>query len=242
MGDIVLAGATSGTTTLTPTAVSGTTTITLPATSGTLLQSGTAVTAAQGGTGLTAVGSSGNLLTSNGTAWVSSAPASSGPVLKIVTDSTDIVATAAPPGTYYNIGSSFSVSIPTTGIIRASSFVGRINNTTNITGGGPTFGIRIGSTNYWLALLNDNGTDKYFMGVGDANANAYMTSNGSMTSTAGANYSHSQCMDIAYNSVPTGTQTVQLIFAKAAGNLTDNITIKGTTITTKIGIEFVSAS
>jgi len=75
MGDIVLAGSTSGTTTLTPTAVSGTTTITLPATSGTLLQSGTAVTAAQGGTGLTSVGTSGNLLTSNGTAWTSTAPA-----------------------------------------------------------------------------------------------------------------------------------------------------------------------
>jgi len=37
MGDIVLAGATSGTTTLTPTAVSGTTTLTLPATTGTML-------------------------------------------------------------------------------------------------------------------------------------------------------------------------------------------------------------
>jgi len=36
MGDIVLAGATSGTTTLTPTAVSGTTTLTLPATTGTI--------------------------------------------------------------------------------------------------------------------------------------------------------------------------------------------------------------
>ena len=36
MGDIVLAGSTSGTTTLTPTAVSGTTTLTLPATSGTI--------------------------------------------------------------------------------------------------------------------------------------------------------------------------------------------------------------
>ena len=39
MGDLVLAGATSGTTTLTPTAVSGTTTLTLPATSGTVLTS-----------------------------------------------------------------------------------------------------------------------------------------------------------------------------------------------------------
>ena len=37
MGDIVLAGATSGTTTLTPTAVSGTTTLTLPATTDTLV-------------------------------------------------------------------------------------------------------------------------------------------------------------------------------------------------------------
>jgi hypothetical protein len=37
MGDIVLAGATSGTTTLTPAAVSGTTTLTLPATTDTLV-------------------------------------------------------------------------------------------------------------------------------------------------------------------------------------------------------------
>jgi hypothetical protein len=37
MGDLVLSGATSGTTTLTPTAVSGTTTLTLPATTGTVL-------------------------------------------------------------------------------------------------------------------------------------------------------------------------------------------------------------
>jgi hypothetical protein len=35
----------------------------------------TAITVAQGGTGLTTVGSSGNLLTSNGTAWTSTAPA-----------------------------------------------------------------------------------------------------------------------------------------------------------------------
>jgi hypothetical protein len=40
MGDIVLAGATSGTTTLTPTAVSGTTTLTLPATTGTVITTG----------------------------------------------------------------------------------------------------------------------------------------------------------------------------------------------------------
>ena len=40
MGDIVLAGSTSGTTTLTPAAVSGTTTLTLPATTGTVITTG----------------------------------------------------------------------------------------------------------------------------------------------------------------------------------------------------------
>jgi hypothetical protein len=38
----------------------------------------TPITPAQGGTGLSAVGTSGNVLTSNGTAWLSQAPASSG--------------------------------------------------------------------------------------------------------------------------------------------------------------------
>ena len=45
MGDIVLAGATSGTTTLTPAAVSGTTTLTLPATTGTVMVNGPAFSA-----------------------------------------------------------------------------------------------------------------------------------------------------------------------------------------------------
>ena len=44
----------------------------------TSLTLGTALPAGSGGTGLTAPGTSGNILSSNGTAWVSSAPASSG--------------------------------------------------------------------------------------------------------------------------------------------------------------------
>lgn len=42
---------------------------------------GSALTVAQGGTGLTSPGASGNVLTSNGTAWVSSAPSGSGATL-----------------------------------------------------------------------------------------------------------------------------------------------------------------
>lgn len=49
-------------------------------TSGTLAMtySGTALPVANGGTGLTAAGANGNVLTSNGTDWVSSAPAATG--------------------------------------------------------------------------------------------------------------------------------------------------------------------
>jgi hypothetical protein len=50
----------------------------LPATSGTLLNSGTVVSVSQGGTGLTSVGTLGNVLTSDGTNWVSSTPAAGG--------------------------------------------------------------------------------------------------------------------------------------------------------------------
>lgn len=200
-------------------------------------------TISQNGTNVVAVapGTNGNVLTSNGTIWTSAAPAASGPVLKLVTDSTDIALTASPP-TYYSIGSSFSVSIPTTGIIRVVSFVGRIDNNTLVQGGGPTFGIRIGSTNYWFALVSDNGTDKYYMGIAELNAVGYMATNGSLLNNANATYIKSQCLDIAYNSVPTGTQTVQLICSKTNSTYTDNITLKGTTRTTKVGIEFVSAS
>ena len=107
MSSIVVAGDTSGSVTISAPAVAGTPTLTLPTTSGTILTSGTAVTAAQGGTGLTSVGTSGNVLTSNGTTWVSSAPAASGPVLKLITDSTDI-ALADIASSYSTIGSSFT--------------------------------------------------------------------------------------------------------------------------------------
>lgn len=194
------------------------------------LQSGGSTVLALTSSGVAITGT----LTASGTSFGNS-------TLKIVTDSTDIALTASPP-TYYSIGSSFSVSIPTTGIIRVVSFVGRIDNNTLVQGGGPTFGIRIGSTNYWFALVSDNGTDKYYMGIAELNAVGYMATNGSLLNNANAIYIKSQCLDIAYNSVPTGTQTVQLICSKTNSTYTDNITLKGTTRTTKVGIEFVSAS
>ena len=94
---VSIKGTGGGSVTLSAAAAATDTTLTLPNVTGTVLQSGTAVTVAQGGTGAAtlaannvllgngtsavqtvAPGTSGNVLTSNGTAWTSAAPAASG--------------------------------------------------------------------------------------------------------------------------------------------------------------------
>jgi hypothetical protein len=90
-------GTSSYVATLTPTTLTASRTLTIPDASGTILQSGTTVTVGQGGTGagsftannvllgngtsafqVVAPGTAGNVLTSNGTTWSSTAPAASG--------------------------------------------------------------------------------------------------------------------------------------------------------------------
>jgi hypothetical protein len=75
---VSIKGSGGGSVTLDAGAAASATTLTLPNTTGTLLHSGTTVTPAQGGTGITSVGTSGNILTSDGTAWTSTAPAGGG--------------------------------------------------------------------------------------------------------------------------------------------------------------------
>lgn len=76
---VTIKGSGGGGVTLDAGAASGSTTLTLPNVNGAVLTNAAAITAAQGGTGLTAVGTSGNVLTSNGTAWTSTAPVASVP-------------------------------------------------------------------------------------------------------------------------------------------------------------------
>jgi hypothetical protein len=90
-------GTSSYAATLTPTTLTASRTLTIPDASGTILQSGTTVTVGQGGTGAAtftanyvllgngtsafqavAPGTTGNVLTSNGNTWQSTAPAASG--------------------------------------------------------------------------------------------------------------------------------------------------------------------
>jgi hypothetical protein len=94
---VSIKGTGGGSVTLDAGAAAANSTLTIPNVTGTVLQSGTAVTVAQGGTGaatlaannvllgngtsalqVVAPGTTGNLLTSNGTTWQSTAPASTG--------------------------------------------------------------------------------------------------------------------------------------------------------------------
>jgi hypothetical protein len=94
---VALKSSGGGSVTLDVPSTASTYTLTLPASTGTALTTATAVTVAQGGTGLAtltannvvlgngtgtpnfvAPGTTGNILTSNGTTWTSAAPASSG--------------------------------------------------------------------------------------------------------------------------------------------------------------------
>jgi hypothetical protein len=269
MSSVVIAGDTSGTVTISAPAVAGTPTLTLPTTSGTILTSGTAVTVAQGGTGnatatayavqcggttstgahqsIASVGTSGQVLTSNGASALPTFQtiSSGATTLKIVTDTTDIAVTALPSAGYSTIGSTFSVSIPTTGCIAIRNIVMKItNNQANYSS--PVLGLRIGSTNYWLNANSGSGVTNYegaFITVGSTLNYITIIYNGVMSAGPGGNsqFGFNQLIDIVASSIPTGTQTVQLIVGKST-SFTTNFTIGGSTVTTRVGVEFVSAS
>lgn len=126
---VAIKGTGGGSVTLTAGAAAADTTLTLPNTSGTVLAPASGVlSVASGGTGLSAPGTSGNLLTSNGTAWVSSAPASTASLTLLATLTTTSGTTQSATGlatTYTNLVIAFSGVSNSTGsdqiLIAASS-------------------------------------------------------------------------------------------------------------------------
>jgi len=240
MASIKIQGDTSGEITISAPAVAGTNTLTLPATSGTLLDTNSSLAAAN----LT-----GSLPAIDGSALTG---ISAGPVQAYITDSTDIVVTAQAPAGYHTIGSSFSVDIPTSGYISIKNLVMKlINDTDTADLAAPTIGLRVSSTNYWLATGNISGTDYYAPIVFAANTGSGTVSiinsgphsswNNSTFRSLGTNFN----TDIINLGIPTGTQTVELIVAQSVGISTayyDDCIIKGTDLTTRIGLEFTALS
>jgi len=197
------------------------------------------IPATKGGTGLTSSGTSGNVLTSNGTTWTSAAPSGS-VVTKEVTSTSDLSltnwTTGTLPTTINNIGDSFSVDIPTSGVIKLNISLRLQNGEADYAYA--WFGIRISSTNYLFGHSVLNGTDAIYRSthlyVSGNSLNDYQTFYG----TNAGNYQRpSFNIDIASQSVPTGTQTVQL-FAAGVGTAI----IKGTALTTRALIQFIGVN
>jgi len=101
--------------------------------------------AANGGTGLSAPGATGNVLTSNGTAWTSAAPTGGGGSSRVISTVTSATTLAAAAGTQYltYIGSGGSVTLPTA-VGNTSSYILKNNDTASKTiatvGDDPYFG------------------------------------------------------------------------------------------------------
>lgn len=159
---------------------------------------------------------------------------------QLVTDSTDIAMTAVLGTSQQNVGSSFSVNIPANGVIRLASLSGRFLNSATAAAHNYAFGIRIGTTNYWFLQGNNNGTLSTVASVcvvsTGSTSNAYYEYYGS---AAGASSNQGNItvggLDVASLSIPTGTQTVQLITAY----VTNAGTIKGTSKQTRVLLEFI---
>lgn len=155
-------------------------------------------------------------------------------VVKQIVDTTDItlndIATS-----YNNFGSSFSLTIPTSGQIRAAISARLRSDTTSTSL--LYFGLRIGTTNYWFGRYDNNGAiaDRNTMQSGAA-LNSYLESSGD--SAAGATGSIEMGINISAVGLPTGNQTVQLIVARSV----NACSLRGTTTPSRIVLTVKEAS
>jgi hypothetical protein len=221
----------------------------------------TALTVVQGGTGsatltansvvlgngtsalsgnLIAPSTSGNVLTSNGTTWTSASPTVA-ITSYLITSSSDITlsggtinGTTGQSG-QSNVGSSFTMNIPATGIITFASIAGKYTNDATSAAHSTAFGIRIGTTNYWFGY-NDLSTPSYaytsfITGGSSANVATNLYGGGNSTSSGTA-------IDVVSAGVPTGSQTVQLIAASSSA--TTGGTINGATRQTRVRLLTIS--
>ena len=179
MGDIVLAGATSGTTTLTPTAVSGTTTLTLPATTGTV-----ALTASPTFTGQATIPTI-NLTGGQITFPATQSASSDGNTLDDYEEGTwtpnqgsglTVVGTFSSSGTYVKIGKLVTVW----GLLSATTSIAYNGNnivTSSMPFTSPVNGVgsAVNNANTAGTFLNSSGTTLYASGVMGATANIPFT-------------------------------------------------------------------
>lgn len=138
----------------------------------------------------------------------------------IITSDTSDMALPLITSSYTAFGSPFSLDIPTTGVI-SGFMTGRFRTDANVTSS-LYIGIRIGITNYWLGSGTRVSGGISFPSYGyamttGATLNDYLQTSGQSTPNFGATLVSSSVDAL---SVPTGTQTVQLIVASSTGTAT----------------------
>ena len=156
---------------------------------------------------------------------------------KLITDST-LINLNDVASSYNNVGSSFSAVIPTSGFIRISASCRLQNDFSGATTMTLLFGIRIGTTNYWFSEWNVNGVlnRRGYLIVAVSALNEYTETYGS------GGYAGNGVpleISIAGKSIPTGTQTIQLIASRVGGSA---CSLRGATTPTRVSLEFVSAA
>ena len=175
MGDIVLAGATSGTTTLTPTAVSGTTTLTLPATTGTV-----ALTASPTFTGqatIPTINLTGGQITFPATA-VPSADANTlddyeeGTWTPVAASSAGSLTSYTSTGIYTKVGRTVSLTgqftIVTAGTASGYAQIAGFPFTSNVNAESMGVARESSAGNIYYSLMGGNAADGYVLGSSNA--------------------------------------------------------------------------
>lgn len=155
-----------------------------------------------------------------------------------VTDSTDVTI-ATTEGGANAIGSSFTMEIPTEGLIRGVRSDVTIAAVTNINN--PEFGLKISSTVYpFISEYNNVESPSPVLGF----IRDHQTAAGVTERSRGTVGSEAESADIAYmiatDSLPTGSQTVTLVIWEKDGD--SGGTVKGTTNTTDIILEVIDTS
>jgi hypothetical protein len=199
--------------------LNGTTGVTFP--NGVTMSDGTSapVTAAQGGTGLNAVGTSGNVLTSNGTTWVSQAAAAfdSGTVMLFAQ-------TTAPTGWTKNISTGDNSALRV--VTGTASTGGSVAFTTAFTSQTPTIntsGLSAGATTLSTAQMPShthtmNGVDNYSGAFTGFRAQGGATGGGAGTTTSsstggGGSHTHTVSGSATSSAINLAVQYIDVIRA-----------------------------
>lgn len=165
----------------------------------------------------------------------------------LVTDSTDFTVAAGAKG---NLGATFTYTIPTKGILIIEPFqFAAKSNVGSSAYAAATFGISIGSTDYFCASGNDitvTGAENNYRIFMNQNASGWLYDFNMQYLSGDIQYRQPLeiLLNIAANSIPTGLQTIQMrLWNRGNSSLANTLNVRGSTVRPLvIGLKSISWS